>query len=114
MQSLLDEASQVYDVVLLDTPPVLAVADSVPLMEIVDSVLLVARLGQTTRRAAERFNKLVNRLSNVNFSGVVANDRRAQFDDDGYGSYGKYGYGYGYGSDSKRSERKQKAPSASS
>jgi Mrp family chromosome partitioning ATPase len=113
MRALLAEASRAYDVVLIDTPPVLTVADSVPLLEVVDSVLLVARLGQTTRDTATRFTDLVDRLSGVNFSGVVANDRRAdRFDDEGYGSYGRYGYGHGYGA--KRAERKQKATTTAS
>lgn len=112
MGALLAEASRRYDTVLLDTPPVLTVADSVPLLEVVDSVLLVARLGQTTRHAADRFNELLGRLSNVTFSGVIANDRRAEFDDDGYGSYGRYGYGYYSGT--KRSQRKQKAATTAS
>jgi Mrp family chromosome partitioning ATPase len=112
MTMLLDEASRAYDVVLLDTSPVLTVADSVPLLEVVDSVLVVTRLGQTTRQSADRFTDLIERLSDVNFAGVIANDRREQFDDEGYGSYGRYGYGYYYRG--KSSERKQKAGSAAS
>jgi succinoglycan biosynthesis transport protein ExoP len=113
MVALLEEASKAYDIVLLDTPPVLAVADSVPLMEVVDSVLLVARLGRTTRQAASRFRKLVRRLSVVTFTGVIANDRRQQFDDEGYGSYGTYGHYYRREegkrrtSDQKRAEKDQ-------
>jgi non-specific protein-tyrosine kinase len=94
MVALLEEASKRYDIVLLDTPPVLAVADSVPLMEVVDSMVLIARLGQTTRQSASRFREMVERLSIDTFSGVVANDRRATFDEQGYGSYGRYGYDY--------------------
>ena len=105
MFELLAEARQAYDIVLLDTPPVLAVADCVPLLEIVDSVLLVARLGQTTEQAADRFTKLIHGLSNVTFSGVIANDIRSQFDDEGHGSYGRYGYDYYYGK--SRRERRQ-------
>jgi succinoglycan biosynthesis transport protein ExoP len=112
MVALLKEASEAYDIVLLDTPPVLTVVDSVPLLEVVDSVLLVARLGQTTRDAASRFTELVERLSGVTFSGVVANDRRDQFDDEGYGSYGRYGYGYYYGT--KRGERKKQTTATAS
>jgi Mrp family chromosome partitioning ATPase/capsular polysaccharide biosynthesis protein len=108
MVALLEEASKAYDIVLIDTPPVLAVADSVPLIEVVDSVLLVARLGQTTRQAAKRFNELVARLSADTFSGVIANDRRARFDEDGYGSYGHYGRDYG-----KRGKAEQTTDDAS-
>lgn len=98
MEELLREAAASYDVVLIDTAPVLAVADSMPLLKLGESVLLVARLGQTTRGVANRFTEIIERLSDVNFAGVVANDRRERWDDDGYGSYGRYGYGYYYGS----------------
>jgi Mrp family chromosome partitioning ATPase/capsular polysaccharide biosynthesis protein len=95
MTALFQEASQVYDIVLLDTSPVLTVADSVPLMEVVDTVLLVARMGQTTRQSADRFGALMRRLSGVVFAGVIANDRRdQQLDDEGYGSYSVYGRYY--------------------
>jgi Mrp family chromosome partitioning ATPase len=102
MVALLEEAAKVYDIVLLDTPPVLAVADSVPLMEVVDSVVLVARLGRTTRAAANRFRELIERLSIGTFSGVVANDMRSRFADEGYGSHG----GYDYDNESEPSEEK--------
>lgn len=108
MMALLEEAEEAYDVVLLDTPPVLTVADGVPLLELVDCVLVVARLGQTTRHIADRLNDLIeHRLSGVNFAGVIANDRRKKFDDEGYGSYGRHGYGY---YQSKPDEREQKTP----
>lgn len=102
MVTLFEEASKGYDIVLLDTPPMLAVADSLPLMEVVDSVLLVVRLGQTTRHSADRFKELVGRLPNVNFSGVIANDQREKRDDEEYGSYGSYGYGVSGGAKPKR------------
>jgi Mrp family chromosome partitioning ATPase/capsular polysaccharide biosynthesis protein len=110
MMTLLAEAAELYDVVLLDTPPVLTVADTVPLLEVVDSVLLVARIGHTTRHAAGRFTDLIGRLSEVNFSGVIANDRREKFDDEGYGSYGRYGYGYYQGT--KRDKQKASSPTS--
>jgi tyrosine-protein kinase Etk/Wzc len=94
MTSVLMWASDAYDVVLLDTPPVLAVAEGVPLLEAVDSVLLVARLGHTTQQTAERFRNLIERLSDVAFFGVIANDMRERHDAEGYGSYGRYSYDY--------------------
>jgi Mrp family chromosome partitioning ATPase len=111
MVALLEKAAKAYDIVLLDTPPVLAVVDSVPLMEVVDSVLLVARLGQTTRHAAKRFTDLLERLS-VDIVGVIANDRRTDLDDEGYGTYGRYGY-YVYRESGKPGKRERKTADAS-
>lgn len=111
MTALLEEAAQAYDVVLLDTAPVLTVADCLPLLEVVESVVLVVRLGQTTRESAKRFDDLITRLPDITFSGVIANDARNQADDEGYGSYGRYGYSY---YQDKRVERKQKAGTTAS
>jgi non-specific protein-tyrosine kinase len=51
---LLQEVSLGFDLVILDTPPVLASADAAILAPIADDVLLVIRAGQTDREAAER------------------------------------------------------------
>jgi Mrp family chromosome partitioning ATPase/uncharacterized protein involved in exopolysaccharide biosynthesis len=51
---LLEEVSIGFDVVILDTPPVLVSADAAILAPIADDVLLVIRAGQTDREAAER------------------------------------------------------------
>jgi Mrp family chromosome partitioning ATPase len=93
MSELVREATGLYDLVLIDTAPLLAVADTVPLLEAVDGVLLVARLGRTTRSAAKRFMELIDRLGSVNLYGIVANDLRSE-GSDGYGSYGYYGHGH--------------------
>jgi succinoglycan biosynthesis transport protein ExoP len=106
MFALLRQAAESYDIVLLDTAPVLSVVDTVPLLAAVDSVLLVARLGQTTRDAATRFNELIARLPDVKFAGVIANDRREKLDDEGYGSYGRYGYKY-YGAETAPRVRRE-------
>ena len=61
-----------YDIVIIDTPPVLPVADALSLAVIVDAVVIVARLGQTTRDRLRRTNEA---LANVhaNVVGVVPN-----------------------------------------
>ena len=47
------EVRREFDVIVLDTPPVLPVADSAILASLSDGVLLVVRAGQTDRRAAQ-------------------------------------------------------------
>jgi Mrp family chromosome partitioning ATPase len=93
MGELLKEAAAEYDIVLIDTPPSLAIADTVPLLDVVDQVLVVARLGQTTRTAAGRLREIIERIEDVNFVGIVANDRREDTEMR-YGTYGRYGYDY--------------------
>jgi non-specific protein-tyrosine kinase len=70
MQELLHELTQQADVVLIDSPPVLPVADATALAQRVDGVLLVVEAGKTRREAARH---AVERLRQVgaNLVGVV-------------------------------------------
>jgi polysaccharide biosynthesis transport protein len=52
MQKLLDELSEEYDLVLLDCPPVLAVAESRIICGLVQQTVLVVRWASTPARAA--------------------------------------------------------------
>lgn len=62
MRHALEEARKDADVVLLDTPPVLATSDASHLFPEVDTVLLVARAGKTTAEVAERSSELLRRM----------------------------------------------------
>ncbi|MDX6276868.1 MAG: tyrosine-protein kinase [Nocardioidaceae bacterium] len=91
MRDLLAQLRDEYDVVIIDAPPLLPVADPSILAAQVDGVLLVTRHGKTNR---EYVHQAVTRVGGVGgrVVGVVLNmaPRRAV---SGYG----YGYGYGYG-----------------
>ena len=109
MAATLDAVGRRYDVVIVDTAPILAVADTVPMLSTVDAVLLVARLGVTTRDAAERLTEVLERVPHANVLGVVANDVRDTFLDRGYGglySGRRGGYGYRNGDGDGSRERK--------
>jgi Mrp family chromosome partitioning ATPase len=89
------------DVVVFDSPPVLAVTDASLLANLVDGTLLVLDAGQTRRPAAVR---AVERLSDVgaNVLGVVLN--RLGPSSDGYYYYYYYHGGY-YGGEDGRSDQ---------
>jgi capsular exopolysaccharide synthesis family protein len=53
LRDLLSQLRQGYDVILLDTPPVLVSADAATLGASADGVIMVIRAGQTDRGAAE-------------------------------------------------------------
>lgn len=79
-----------FDLVLIDSPPVLPVTDAVVLSKQADAVLMVVAAGQTRRgdlqRAAEKLRQV-----NAALLGAVLNEVTKQ---SGYG----YGYGYSHGS----------------
>jgi Mrp family chromosome partitioning ATPase len=71
------------------------------LLGVVDAILLVARVGMTTRDAAERVTTAIGRVPRANLVGIVANDIRDEFLNEGRGGYyGDYG-GYGQRSDGR-------------
>ncbi len=90
MRVLLQELSKSFDLVILDTPPVLATADAGILASLADGVLLVVRAGQTDRIAAKRAHQ---QLMNVGARvvGTVLNDPGGEVS-----QYGDYYYPYDY------------------
>jgi capsular exopolysaccharide synthesis family protein len=72
MLSMIKELESRYDLVVFDTPPVLPVSDALLIAVHVDAVVVVARLGQTTR---DRIRRTTTALEHVNAEilGVVPN-----------------------------------------
>jgi succinoglycan biosynthesis transport protein ExoP len=66
MATLLKIWESQYDLVLLDTPPVLPVTDSVVLSSFVDSVLLIARHQKTPLSALERSYQMLEAIPSEN------------------------------------------------
>jgi protein-tyrosine kinase len=92
LKSLLDRVSPMFDWVILDSAPLIPVADSSFLADLVDGVLLVVRAGSTPSATAQRS---CQELQGRTVVGVVLN---AVDPEQAYGGYySSYGYGYGYG-----------------
>ncbi len=87
-RALLDQLSSSFDLVLLDSPP-LIVTDAAILATRVDGIILVVRAFKTHYSAAQTALRALNDVGG-NVVGAVLNDARA-----GRAGYG-YGYGYGY------------------
>jgi capsular exopolysaccharide synthesis family protein len=93
MRNLLARFAESFDVIVVDSPPVLPVADAAILATMADGALLVVRAGATNRKAAQL---AVQQLEDVDARvlGVVLNDPKAQvplYDQYGYASYYSYG-----------------------
>ena len=109
VKELLAEVASDSDVMIIDSPPLLAVSDTVPLLSQVDSVILVSRMDLTTRDVVKRLRQLLRRVPSVEVLGVVANDVSEAGLATGYG-YAYYGY---EGKPGRRSRsRKTKAPAS--
>jgi capsular exopolysaccharide synthesis family protein len=105
LEQVLNEARQQFDYVLLDTPPLLPVADSRLIARLVDGYVVVVAANQTRRKAV---NEALGMIDAAKIVAVVFNR-----DDGRSSSY--YGY-YGYGDRARARARvsSQPAPRASS
>jgi succinoglycan biosynthesis transport protein ExoP len=90
MESLIERARTIYDVVVIDTPPLSLIADAVPLLSKVDGVIVVGRIGKSRRDAAEQLRKQLTRLR-APVLGLVANGLRRPT-----AAASRTGYGYYY------------------
>jgi tyrosine-protein kinase Etk/Wzc len=87
---LLQNVSEKYDYVIVDTAPLMVVSDTLLISEYADHIIYVTRAGTTEKKSIDFPLQLVKegKLKNVSF---VVND--VNEGNLGYG--GKYGYGYG-------------------
>ena len=92
----LAEARRQYDIVLIDTPPLLAVADPAIVADVVDGCILTVRISKNNRTLIERARAILAD-HDVRLDGVVVNGRDGKQGGFGYSSYNYYGkkeYGY--------------------
>lgn len=77
MKTFLEEAKEGYDVIILDTPPVLAVTDAQVLANLADGVVLVVSSGKTETDAAKKAKELLE-SAKAKILGVVLNNKKVQ------------------------------------
>jgi receptor protein-tyrosine kinase len=91
METLLDATRCDYDLVVIDTPPLVLLPDAFPLIRRADGVVIVSRLGHNRSDVASRLRETLASVD-APVVGVVANGyKRGR----GAPSYG-YGYTYDY------------------
>jgi Mrp family chromosome partitioning ATPase len=93
LSSLLDEFAKEFDLVILDSPPLLGFAECLQMATAADGVLVITRAGETKRKAVAEVISVLSRLR-ANIVGVVLNQVNQDTSADAYSYYGYYRYGH--------------------
>jgi polysaccharide biosynthesis transport protein len=94
MEAILKRCSELYDYIVIDSPPILSVTDGVILARQADAVALVVRHGKSSKHVVRRARDILLR-SGAGITGIVLN--AVDLNSPEY--YGYYGYsGYSYAS----------------
>ena len=97
LRDRLDTWRQAYDIVIIDSAPLLPVADTLTIAPLASGTLLVTGMEtadrKSSRAAADVLNRLGVRVLGITATQISKESRRK-------GEYG-YGYGYGYGNSEK-------------
>jgi capsular exopolysaccharide synthesis family protein len=97
LRKIMAEASEQFDLVLIDGPPTLGLADAPLLAAAAGNTIFTIEAGKTrTRAVVEALNRL--EAVGTHILGVVLTKSSAH--SGGYGGYG-YGYGHNYGKDAR-------------
>ncbi len=89
LADLIEEATRDYDLVVLDAPPLLGFAEPLQMATAVDGVIVVARAGDTSRKALGTVIGTLKRLR-ANLVGVVLNEVHREVSAGYYYYYGHY------------------------
>jgi polysaccharide biosynthesis transport protein len=107
MEAILKRCAEIYDYVVIDSPPILSVTDGVILARQADAVVLVVRHGKSSKHVVRRARDILLR-SGAGITGIVLN--AVDLNSPEY--YGYYGYsGYSYASVDSDSWESQAASS---
>lgn len=101
LRPLLDELKRDYDLVVIDAPPVMGLADAPTLAALVEATIIVVEANRAHRgQAKASVRRLRDARANILGGILTKYDVRMM----GYGLGGDYGYGYGYGYGAKTAE----------
>jgi succinoglycan biosynthesis transport protein ExoP len=94
LNRVLDELRERADIVLIDSPPLLAVGDAIALSAKVDGVIILARLNLVRRGMLDELRRILGNIPAAKL-GFVVTGAEAEQENYGY-RYGRYRYAYGY------------------
>ena len=101
LKTLIEDLRAQYDYILIDTTPVIVVADALLLSQLVDGFLLVCAQHSTRKREFDEAVEILNRANAPVIGGVMT-----MVTEDDSLRKGHYGYGYGYGYYSREEDGK--------
>lgn len=87
LASIIDELKQKFEYIILDTPPINIVADTLPLAALSDGVILVVKYRKTKKKELLKASKLIKNTSN-NLLGIVLNS--VEVEEERYYNYTYY------------------------
>lgn len=110
MKDLLGHLAEIYDLIVLDSPPLTVVTDAAVLGTKADGVILVARASSTEKGAITHSVEQLRKVP-AKILGSVLNDVDYRRDGRYSSTYGKYGYyhQYYYADTGKRGKKKEGA-----
>lgn len=92
--NFLKDIAASYEMIVVDTAPLLPVADTLELIPDVDAILVCLRASRTTRDGAQALKQAMERLRNPHVGLVITGAPRGTAHEFGYYAY-DYGYAYG-------------------
>jgi capsular exopolysaccharide synthesis family protein len=101
LDELLDKLDEMYDIIIIDTPPVGIVTDALTSLQKANYPIYVMKANSSKRHFIENINNLIKNKNIDNLS-VILNSV-----DNSGNKYGSYGYHYGYGSGYHSDEEKK-------
>lgn len=102
LEDFILKLKEMYDIILLDSPPIIAVTDSEILSRLVDASMLVVSANTTEIDLMEKSVELLRHEKNT-FIGVILNNFSYR---SGYGSYYKYYYYYSRPNNGEKESKK--------
>jgi len=104
---LINRLSEQYNMLIFDSPPVIAVTDAKVISPLMDGIVLVAKAGHTHKAILNQANRSLQEV-NAPLWGIVLNDLDPEHREYGYYYRYYYRYGYYYGEDGQKTKKKRR------
>jgi len=97
MQQLIETLRGMFEVIVIDTPPVALVTDALLISRYADTNIFVIRQNYSKKNVVAFLNTISKNYSHTLLTLLINDVKKNSYYGRGYNYYGSYGYGYGYG-----------------